>query len=153
MFYSKTTGGFYDRSINSDIPSDAVEITVEQHAALINGQSSGKCIVADADGFPVLADPAPPTDEEIVAGIAIAVQEHMNAAAQAAGYDDIKSAVTYADEPAVPKFQAEGQAFRAWRSLVWAKCYQLLDEVKAGVREPMSAEEVIAELPALALPS
>lgn len=58
MFYSKSTGGFYDRSIHGDnIPSDAVEITTEEHAALLAGQSQGKRIVADADGRPMLADP------------------------------------------------------------------------------------------------
>lgn len=66
MFYSKTTGGFYDREIHGDnIPADAVEITVEQHQALIDGQSQGKRIVADEQGFPVLADPPAPTAEEI----------------------------------------------------------------------------------------
>ncbi len=62
MFYSKTTGGFYDRAIHGDsIPADAVEITSESHNALMAGQSSGKRIVADENGFPVLADRLPAT--------------------------------------------------------------------------------------------
>jgi len=89
--------------------------------------------------------------EAQIAAVVSAVQAHMDAAAKDAGYDDVKSAVTYADEPAVPRFQAEGRAFRAWRSLVWAKCYELLDAVQAGTRPPMTAEQVIAELPALNL--
>lgn len=88
-----------------------------------------------------------PTQVQIIAAITATVQAHMDAAAQAMGYDDIKTAVTYADEPAVPRFQAEGQALRAWRSLVWAKCYQLLDEVQAGMRGLMSPDQVVAELP------
>jgi hypothetical protein len=68
MFYSKTTGGFYDSAIHGDsIPVDSVEISAEQHAALIEGQSQGKRIVADENGFPVLADPPPPTEAELVA--------------------------------------------------------------------------------------
>lgn len=60
MFYSKTTGGFYDTAIHGDnIPADAVEITAEQHAALLQGQSEGKQIVGDENGYPVLQDPPP----------------------------------------------------------------------------------------------
>ena len=77
-----------------------------------------------------------------------AVHNHLDAAARSAGYDDIKSAVTYADEPAVPKFQAEGQRFRAWRSLVWAACYAMLDDVLAGTRTVPTVDELLAELPA-----
>lgn len=180
MYFSSSTGGFYDEALHGSrtiehvtadpdtgetldrwtepnpqclIPDDAVEITSEQHAALIEGQSKGKHIVADANGHPVLQDPPAPTAEQIVATIAAAVQAHMDATAKTAGYDNIASAVTYADEPAVARFQTEGRAFRAWRSLVWAACYQLVGEVNAGTREPMSADQVIAELPAFALPA
>lgn len=60
MYYSKSTGGFYLPEIHGDnIPDDAVEITSEEHAALLAGQSSGKVITADASGAPVLTDPAP----------------------------------------------------------------------------------------------
>ena len=66
MFYSKTTGGFYTREIHGDnIPHDAVEITIEEHAALMQGQSEGKIISGDADGYPVLADPPKPTSAEV----------------------------------------------------------------------------------------
>lgn len=68
MFYAKSTGGFYDTAIHGDaIPSDAVEITVEEHTTLLDGQSSGKRIVAAADGRPVLADPPAPTFDELKA--------------------------------------------------------------------------------------
>jgi len=116
---------------------------------MLAGQSSGKLIVPGPDGAPVLADPEPQTEVAVIAAIAAAVQAHMDDAAKAAGYDDIKSAVTYADEPVVPKFQLDGIAFRAWRSLVWEKCYSLLAQVKSGEIEPMTAEQVIAELPQL----
>ena len=94
-----------------------------------------------------------PTAEEIAAEIksslTAAVQSHMDATAQSSGYDDIKTACTYADEPAVPKFQAEGQVFRTWRSLVWAYCYAQLDAVTAGQRTVPTADVLIAELPKL----
>ena len=150
MFYCASTGGFYDRVIHGDkIPAEAVEITEKEHRALLDSQAAGKRIVPDANGYPVAQDPPPPTADQIAAARVAAVQAHMDAAAAARGYDDIKTAVTYADEPAVPRFQAEGQAFRAWRSLVWAHCYQVLDDVQSGRRAIPSEADLIAELPAL----
>ena len=90
--------------------------------------------------------------EHVKQQLSALVQAHLDAAAQARGYDSIVSAVTYADEPAVPAFQAEGRAFRAWRSLVWARCYQLAAEVQAGTRAVPAPEALIALLPALVLP-
>ena len=66
MFYSKSTNGFYSREIHGDaIPSDAVEITADEHSALLEGQSQGKLIQADANGRPVLVDPPKPTAAEV----------------------------------------------------------------------------------------
>lgn len=96
-----------------------------------------------------------PTPEEIQletkANLIAAVKKHLDACAQAKGYDDIKSACTYADEPAVPKFQTEGQGFRKWRSLVWEQCYQVIDDALAGKRPVPTPEELVAELPTLKL--
>ena len=156
MFFSADKKGFYDRAVHGlNIPPDAVEITPAQHAALLAAQAAGKRIVADASGYPIAQDPPPPpspTAAQIRAALTDAVYVHMNAAAQARGYDDIKAAVTYAEEPAVPIFQAEGRALRAWRSLVWAHCYQVLADVQAGTRAIPTAAQLIAELPALDLP-
>lgn len=61
MLYSNSTGGFYTSEIHgAAIPVDAVEITAEAHAALLEGQSQGKSIVADKDGYPVLKSPPEP---------------------------------------------------------------------------------------------
>ena len=66
MLYSKSTNGFYSREIHGDaIPSDAVEITADEHSALLEGQSQGKLIQADAKGKPVLAEPPAPTDDDL----------------------------------------------------------------------------------------
>src|SRR5690606_23141997 len=126
----------------------------EYHAHLMEGQcSGGKRIAAGDDGYPILQDPPAPTPAEIEAQKVAVAQNHMDEAARAHRYDDIKTACTYAEEPAVPKFQAEGRAFRAWRSLVWAACYAILDEVQAGEREIPTDAELIAELPPLELPA
>lgn len=66
MYFSKITGGFYVDSIHgAAIPDDAIEITTEQHAALIAAQSAGQRIVADADGHPIAVDPPAPTLAEL----------------------------------------------------------------------------------------
>lgn len=58
MFYSASTKGFYSAEIHgSNIPGDAVKITNEEHAALLEGQSEGKLISPDKNGFPVLITP------------------------------------------------------------------------------------------------
>lgn len=99
--------------------------------------------ISDAD----LAALRAPTPAQVQAALERAVQTHLDDAARALGYDDIATAVTYADEPAVPAFQAQGQALRAWRSLVWASCIATLANVNAGAGAPTAAD-LIASLPA-----
>lgn len=97
--------------------------------------------------------PVVPSIESTMADLTAEVQAHLDTAAQAAGYDNIYTAVTYADEPAVPKFAAEGAAFRAWRSLVWDTANAIRNAVEAGTRPVPTAAELLAELPALTLPN
>lgn len=69
-FYSKETSGFYSDDIHGDnIPKDAVEITEEWHKELLEGESSGKIITSNENGYPILVDPTPPTHEELVASV------------------------------------------------------------------------------------
>ena len=153
MFYSPTTGGFYTREIHGDnIPADAVEITVEEHQALIEGQSMGKVIVADENGRPILQDPPPPTPEQIVAQYTAAVQKHLDDFARTRGYDGILSAATYATST-VPKFAAEGQYAVEARDATWAKCYEVLAAVEAGSSPMPTLDELLAELPVLTWPN
>lgn len=151
--YSKSTGGFYDAAIHGDnVPADAVEITAEYHTALMQAQIDGQQITADDNGFPiaiVVAIP-PPTYPEIVAGLTADIQSHLDSTAKQYGYDDIKSAVTYADEPAVPKFQQEGLALRAWRSLAWEAAYAELALYQPGEPAP-TGEQIIEKLPPFSL--
>ena len=84
----------------------------------------------------------PQTQEEFLTEIEKMIQGVLDSQAKLMGYDSIHTAVTYADEPAVVSFQDDGIALRSWRSLVWAKAYELL---ALGV--PMTKEEVANELP------
>ena len=153
MFYAKSTNGFYDEAIHGDnIPADAVEITGEEHQALLEGQSQGKIISADKSGKPVLKDPPPPTPEQIIAQYTAAVQKHIDDFARTRGYDGIMSAATYATST-VPKFKAEGQYAVEARDATWAKCYEVLAAVEAGSRPMPPLDELLAELPVLAWPN
>ena len=94
----------------------------------------------------------PLTPEQVQKAFEDAIQLHMDNTARTFGYDDIKSAVTYAEEPAVPKFQLEGRGFRAWRSMVWAYAYEQLHRVNNGEREQLTIADFILELPELVIP-
>lgn len=79
------------------------------------------------------------------------IQQFMDSAANEFGYDNIQTAVTYAEEPAVLKFQLEGKSFRSWRSLVWDYAYMQLNLVQSGSREKPTPNELILELPQFVL--
>ena len=106
---------------------------------------------ATAGEFGTVAPYSPPalTPEQKNKAIADMVQAHLDATAQVYGFDDIRNAVSYADEPAVPSFQTHGLALRAWRSLVWQKCYAVLAQVEAGEIVEPSGAELMAMLPTL----
>lgn len=67
MFSSRSARGFYDPSINTFMPDDAIEISPKFHAELLDGQSRGMVIAWGDDGFPLLVDPPPPSAEELAA--------------------------------------------------------------------------------------
>ncbi len=121
---------------------------------LVDADLVGGRIGDDYDGESGTARPpapAAPSEAEAIAAYMAAVQQHMDARAVGFGYDDLVSVVTYAEEPAVARYQAEGHAFRAWRSACWSTCEQMLAAVKAGDRPAPTHEELIAELPALGI--
>lgn len=82
-----SVSGFYDTSLDyaPPIPADAVEITDDEHAALLAGQAAGKRMVRGSDGQPTLADPPPPSLDDIKAG-QLAVLQAACDAEIAAGY-------------------------------------------------------------------
>ncbi|WP_052190901.1 hypothetical protein [Chitinibacter sp. ZOR0017] len=147
--YSAKTGGFYYVGVNLDIPADAVDVTPAEKERLLQLELSGKIIRPNKDGYPEAVDPPPMTIEQEKLIYSRAVQERLDSVAVEHGYDDIKTAVSYAEEPAVPKFQHDGKAFRAWRSLVWAYVYEQLDLVLSGKRQKPTVEQLLIELPVL----
>lgn len=63
-FYDKTTNGFYIEGLH-EIPTDATEINEEFYQKLLEGQASGKQIIANKQGNPVLVDPQPSDAHEL----------------------------------------------------------------------------------------
>lgn len=90
----------------------------------------------------------PPSPAEIQKKLVDAVQEYMDKKAQELNYDNCLSVCSYFNS-GVEKFDKEGAAFRTWRSAVWQKCYQVLDECLAGARAVPTSQELIEELPLL----
>jgi hypothetical protein len=138
------------------IPGGCLEVAPpEPGAGQYVAEEAGAWVLRDIPQPPTPTpepEPEPPTPEQQMQAVEDAIQDYMDAMARMLGYDDIKTAVTYADEPAVPKFQAEGQALRAWRSLVWAACYEHLALVEAWEAEIPTLEEAIAMLPVFTPP-
>lgn len=104
MHYSAQTGFFYHPSVNAEMPADVVEITAEEHAVLLEGQSNGKRIAPDGNGRPVLVDPPAPlvtadglctgidtaadTARRLVAGDPLRAVEYEKSAAEAQTFKD-----------------------------------------------------------------
>lgn len=88
-FYSASTGGFYPVSLKVDYetagswPVDAVSVADEDMVALQAGQSAGKQITANAEGYPVLTDPKPLTPEQLQQQAKVQQSALMNAATDA----------------------------------------------------------------------
>jgi hypothetical protein len=94
------------------------------------------------DGSQWVADPSRELAEQLrkAREAAVnAVQKRIDEQARAWGYDDIKSAATYADDPDA-QFAAEGLALRNWRSATWAAVRDHQDSVT-------TEEELFALLP------
>jgi hypothetical protein len=90
------------------------------------------------------------TPEEVQAMLTAKVQKYLDTTAQKLGYDSCLSVCSYVDT-GVAKFDEEGEAFRKWRSAVWAKGYEIVAQVQASTRPIPTEEELFAELPAIAL--
>lgn len=93
--------------------------------------------------------PPVPTEAEIQKALTDGVQNWMDTKVQERNYDNVHTCVgTYLYSP-VDKFRIEAEHVKDWVSYVWAKCYEILAQVKNGEREIPTLEEVINELPIL----
>ncbi len=151
--YSKSAAGFFDDDLHEVMPADAVVITDAVYSALLADQAQGLIIQAGADGVPVAVEPPPPTLAQLVAALTTAVKAFIDAAAQALGYDNILSAISYADDATVPAYQSQGQSLRAWRANVWKDATATLNAVSAGTTPAPTAAALILTLPVFVAPT
>lgn len=81
-----------------------------------------------------------------------ATQQRLDIFAKTRNYDGILSLATYATSTNL-KFQAEGQYGVEARDATWAKLYEILAEVEAGMRPmPVGFKDIEPELPILQWP-
>lgn len=147
LYFSPSAGGFFSSALHgTDMPADALEISDQEYAALVVARGKGQMVRLNANGRPEAVQAvADPTDAKRM--LLAAVSRRIETAARERGYDSMATAVSYADEPAVPAYQAEGAALRAWRSLVWSAA---LAQLEATLLPTPHA--LLASLPALELP-
>lgn len=92
-----------------------------------------------------------PSSQEIIRAFENHIEQVLNQTAKDHGYDNISTAISYADEPAIPRFQIEGKAFRRWRSIVWNYAYEQLGSVQSNETPIPSIESFIEQLPKLVI--
>ena len=96
--------------------------------------------------------PVPKTPEQIKQEITDAVSVRLDSFAKSRNYDSILSACTYATS-SVEQFAKEGQYCVNMRDATWAKLYQIMQEVEAGIRPmPTGYDDIESELPTLVWP-
>jgi hypothetical protein len=99
-----------------------------------------------------IVPPAPPTPQEVEAEIVAGTQERLDSFARTRNYDSILSACTYASDP-IERFAIEGQYCVDARGQTWAKLYEILAEVEAGLRPmPNGYADIEPDLPPLVWP-
>lgn len=93
-----------------------------------------------------------PSPEELQAEIVTATQQRLDDFARTRKYDGILSLCTYATSTN-HAFAKEGQYGVNMRDATWAKLYEMLAEVEAGIRPvPTGYVDIEAELPVLGWP-
>jgi hypothetical protein len=94
-----------------------------------------------------------PTPAQLERSFGRAVQLWLDQTAQAAGYDNLMTAVSYGGST-IDLWQRQAIAFAAWRDAVWAAAIALLAAVEAGTHPlPGSDADLIAALPRPAIPT
>ena len=87
-----------------------------------------------------------PTTEEILECYENAVQNYLDATAQAKGYDNTYTCLSYlssTDET----WNREAHAFNVWRDAVWRKCHEVMNAALSGEIAPPPVDELISQLP------
>jgi len=140
IYYAASTNGFYDSIVNTEIPQDAVEITVEVWQSLLDAQSNGETIAPNKKGYPVAVAAVTPVTIDTCN---TAAQQFLDAGAKSWGYSSILTGVSYVTSTD-SQFKAEGQLLSDWRDAVWTKTYT----IEVG-KLPKTIDAFLALLPAM----
>jgi hypothetical protein len=117
VYYSPSDKGFHLASMGG-APDDAVEITEAEWNEILNRQGSEPDVVIGmVGGKPTIVE-RPFTNEEARRRVQYMAWGHLSDTAVKHGYKNLDDVLGFAEESAVPKFQADGRAFRKWRALV-----------------------------------
>ena len=93
----------------------------------------------------------PLTETEIIDQCNALLNEKLDTFAKERGYDNVLSACSYATST-VPKFQLEGQTCVRLRDECWNCLFSIISDVRDGIREMPTWEQIETELPALVWP-
>jgi len=96
-------------------------------------------------------DKAAEQREAAKAAVVAAINTEVESTAQGRGYNDAATLASYATSTNAT-WQAEAQAFVAWRDQVWQKAYARLAQVEAGSAEMPTVVEVVAGMPSISWP-
>lgn len=143
--YNKTNKSCW---INGKAFQDFPNAFAERVLTLVESLNSNKEKRLEAERIANMTEEE--NNAQIQTQLTAAVQKVLDDEAKKLNYDSCLSVCSYVDT-GVQKFDDEGRAFRAWRSSVWAKGYEILAQVQAGERSIPTEDELIAELPALTI--
>ena len=129
-----------------------LEISETEYQLLIGNIDGQEYVRTSSGEFEPYVPPAPTQDEinlQIQQRITGDIQDYLDEKAKELNYDSCLSACSYFNT-GVEKFDKEGAAFREWRSAVWSKGYQILNECISGQRSSVPDKNLlISELPVL----
>ncbi len=139
------------------LPSDKLTVTIvdyRQRPSLIIGTLTDStpvppaCSMIDqADYAAKLADWTQWRLTTTAAQAKAAIQQWLDQTAQANGYDDMNSCVSYAGS-SVKQWSDDAAAGSAWRDAVWQAAYQWQSDASAQPPDPIpSVCEVVAKMP------
>lgn len=129
-----------------------LEISETEYQLLIGNIDGQEYVRTSSGKFEPYVPPAPTQDEinlQIQQRITGDIQDYLDEKAKELNYDSCLSVCSYFNT-GVEKFDKEGAAFREWRSAVWSKGYQILNECISGQRSSVPDKILlISELPVL----
>lgn len=111
MWFYKHPRFFHPDIFGDGIPSDAVEVSDDEHELLMQAQRSrGAAIEPDHNGRPIAVDPAPPSLRQIRLALCAAIDAAADAARLAVAGDPLRAAEYQIAEAEAKAYQAGGYA-------------------------------------------